>query len=135
MRRSGLLTASALATLLAVPALASPCEDQIRALEARIDDASSKAAALSGGGEGVAASRQAQAMQADAQRQAPGGAAQKLPEHDVKATSAVTPLAGGDRPMKAKAALDRARTLDREGNATGCSEAVAEARRELGPAQ
>jgi hypothetical protein len=135
MRRSGLLTASALATLLSIPALASPCEDQIRALEARIDDASSKAAALSGGGEGVAASRQAQAMQADAQRQAPGGAVQKLPEHDVKATSAVTPLAGGDRPMKAKAALDRARTLDREGNAAGCSEALAEARRELGPAQ
>ena len=135
MRRSGLLTASALATLLSIPALASPCEDQIRALEARIDDASSKAAALSGGGQGVAASRQAQAMQADAQRQASGGAVQKLPEHDVKATSAVTPLAGGDRPMKAKAALDRARGLDREGNAAGCSEAVAEARRELGPAQ
>ena len=89
MRRSGLLTASALATLLSIPALASPCEDQIRVLEARIDDASSKAAALSGGGEAVAASRQAQAMQADAQRQASGGAVQKLPEHDVKATSAV----------------------------------------------
>ncbi|MFL5226512.1 MAG: hypothetical protein ACJ8CH_23925, partial [Microvirga sp.] len=80
MRRSGLLTASVLATLLSVPALASPCEDQIRALEARIDDASSKAAALSGGGEGVAASRQAQAMQADAQPQASGGAVQTLPE-------------------------------------------------------
>ena len=47
-------------------------------------------------------------MQADAQRQASGGAVQKLPEHDVKATSAVTRLAGGDRPMKAKAALERA---------------------------
>src|SRR5215204_4100276 len=101
MRRSGLLTASALATLLSVPALASPCEDQIRVLEARVDDASSKAAALSGGGQGVAASRQSQAMKADAQSTAQGGTVQKLPEHDVSATSAATPLAGGDKPMKA----------------------------------
>ena len=37
--------------------------------------------------------------------------------------------------LDGSAALDRARTLDREGNAAGCSEALAEARRELGPAQ
>src|SRR5215204_7244781 len=80
MRRSGLLTASALATLLSVPALASPCEDQIRALEARVDDASSRAAALSGGGQGVAASRESQAIQADAQK-SPSGTVQRLPEH------------------------------------------------------
>src|SRR5215213_7263550 len=134
MRYFVMIAVSSLLTIAAVPALASPCEDQIRALEARVDDASSRAAALSGGGQGVAASRESQAMQADAQK-SPSGTVQRLPEHDVKATSAVTPLAGGDKPMKAKTALDRARTLDWEGNATGCSEAVAEARRELGPAQ
>jgi hypothetical protein len=135
MRDRVLLTASVLAGLLALPALASPCADDIRALEARVDEASSRTAALSGGGEGVAASRQAQAMQAEARPPHSGEPVQKLPEHDVNATAAVTPLAGGDKTMKAKAALDRARALDREGNAAGCTEALAEARRELGPAQ
>ena len=134
MRYSVMIAMSALLTIAAVPALASACEDQIRALEARVDDASSRAAALSGGGQGVAASRESQAMQADAQK-SPSGTAQRLPEHDVKATSAVTPLAGGDKPMKAKAALERARALDREGNAAGCAEALADATRELGPGQ
>ena len=128
------LAAGTMSVLLAVPALASPCEDDIRALDARVNDAASRSGALSGGGEGVAASRQAQAMQADAHRPT-GAPSQKLPEHDVNATAAVTLLAGGDRPLKAKAALDRARTFERDGNAAACSEAVAEARRELGPAQ
>jgi hypothetical protein len=133
--RHKLIAAGALAMLAAGPAFASPCEDDIRALDARVNDASSKSAALSGGGEGVAASRQAQAMAADAKAPPAGQTAQKLPEHDVNATAAVTPLAGGDKPMRAKAALDRARTFDRDGNAAGCADAVAEARRELGPAQ
>ena len=135
MRHSRLIVTSALAALLSAPAFASPCEDQIRLLEARVGDAASRAGALSGGGEAVAASRQAQAMQAEARPQAPAGAAQKLPEHDIGATAAVTPLAGGDKAMKAKAALERARNLDRQGNAAGCAEALAEASRELGPAQ
>jgi hypothetical protein len=134
MRHAMLIAAGALATLVTVPAFAS-CQDDIRALDARVNDASSRSAALSGGGEGVAASRQSQAMEADAKAPAAGQPAQKLPEHDVNATAAVTPLGGGDKPMRAKAALDRARTFDRDGNAAGCADAVAEARRELGPAQ
>ncbi len=134
MRYSVMTAVSALLTIAAVPALASACEDQIRALEARVDDASTRAAALSGGGQGVAASRQSQAIEADAHK-SPSGTVQGLPEHDVKATSAVTPLAGGDKPMKARAALERARALDREGNAAACAEAVADATRELGPGQ
>jgi hypothetical protein len=135
MRHRVLFTASTLAVLLTLPALASPCADDIRALEVRVNDASSKTAALSGGGEGVAASRQAQAMQADARPPQAGEPVQKLPEHDVNATAAVTPLAGGDKTMKAKAALDRARALDQEGNAAACTEALAEVRRDLAPAQ
>ena len=42
--------------LIAGPALASPCGDAIRALEPRIDEAVSKSAALSSGGQAVAAS-------------------------------------------------------------------------------
>jgi len=135
MRQIVLLAAGILGSILAVPVFASPCEDDIRALDARVNDASSRSAALSGGGEGVAASRQAQAMQADAKAPPRGQPAQKLPEHDVNATSAVTPLGGGDKPMMAKAALDRARTFERDGNAAACAEAVGEARRELGSGQ
>ncbi|WP_134495315.1 hypothetical protein [Microvirga pakistanensis] len=115
--------------------LASPCGDAIRALEPRVDEAVSKSAALSSGGQAVAASRESQAMQADKQPAPPGSAAQKLPEHDVGATAAATPLAGGDNAMRARSALSRAQALDRDGDASGCATAVEEARRELGPAQ
>ncbi len=121
--------------LIAGPALASPCGDAIRVLEPRVDEAVSKSAALSSGGQAVAASRESQAMQADKQPAPPGSAVQKLPEHDVGATSAATPLAGGDNAMRARAALSRAQALDRDGNASGCDTAVEEVRRELGPTQ
>ncbi len=121
--------------LIAGPALASPCGDAIRVLEPRVDEAVSKSAALSSGGQAVAASRESQAMQADKQPAPPGSAVQKLPEHDVGATAAATPLAGGDNAMRARAALSRAQALDRDGNASGCDTAVEEVRRELGPTQ
>jgi hypothetical protein len=74
-------------------------------------------------------------MQAEAGKTPAGEPVQKLAEHDAAATAALTPLAGGEAPMKARAALERARKLDREGNSSGCDEAVTEAQRELGPAQ
>lgn len=135
MKQPSLTTLVVFTSLLATPVLASPCGDAIRALEPRVDEAVSKSAALSSGGQGVAASREAQAMQADKQPTPPGTSMQKLPEHDVGATAAAAPLAGGDKAMRARAALNRAQTLDREGNASGCSAAVDEARGELGPAQ
>ncbi len=119
--------------LISGPVLASPCTDAIRALEPRVDEAVSKSAALSSGGQGVAASREAQAMQADKSPNA--SPAQKLPEHDVGATAAATPLAGGDDALKARAALNRAQALDRDGDAAGCMSAVEQVRRELAPAQ
>lgn len=121
--------------IIPMPTLASPCGDAIRALEPRIDQALSKSVALSSGGQGVAASREAQALQADKQPAQPDSSVQKLPEHDVGATAAVTPLAGGDNALKARAALDRAQALDRQGKAAECTAAVEEARREIGPSQ
>ncbi|MBD2750893.1 hypothetical protein IC232_30090 [Microvirga sp. BT688] len=121
--------------LITGPALASPCGDAIRVLEPRVDEAVSRSAALSSGGQAVAASRESQAMQANKQPTSPGSSVQKLPEHDVGATAAATPLAGGDNAMRARAALSRAQALDRDGNAAGCSTAIEDARRELGPAQ
>jgi len=131
MKQLSLTVAFVFSVTISASALASPCGDAIRALEPRVEEALSKSAALSSGGQGVAASRESQAMQAEEQPTVPGSSAQKLPEHDVGATAAVTPLAGGDNALKARAALSRAQALDREGNASECSTAVEEARREL----
>lgn len=135
MKQSAFIAVVASPMFIAGPLLASPCGDAIRALEPRVDEALSRSAALSSGGQGVAASREAQAMQAEKNPPSPGSPVQKLPEHDTQATAAATPLAGGDNAVKARAALSQAQTLDREGNAAGCSAAVEEARRKLGPAQ
>jgi hypothetical protein len=135
MKQLSLTAVIASSFLIIGPVLASPCGDAIRSLEPRVDEAVSKSAALSSGGQAVAASRESQAMQADNQQSPPGSSVQKLPEHDVGATAAATPLAGGDNAMRARAALSRAQALDREGNASGCSTAVEEVRRELAPAQ
>jgi len=131
MKQLSLTAALVFSFTISASALASPCGDAIRALEPRVEEALSKSAALSSGGQGVAASREAQAMQAEEQPTVPGTSVQKLPEHDVGATAAVTPLAGGDNALRARAALGRAQALDREGKATDCSIAVEEARREL----
>jgi hypothetical protein len=135
MKQLSLTAVVALGFLVAGPVLASPCGDAIRALEPRVDEAVSKSVALSSGGQAVAASRESQAMQAERQPTPPGSPVQKLPEHDVAATAAATPLAGGDNALRARAALDRAQAHDREGNISECSTAVEEARRELGPVQ
>jgi len=135
MKQPSLIVPILFSVIMPTPILASPCGDAIRALEPRVDEAVSKSVALSSGGQGVAASRESQAMQADKQPTAPGTSVQRLPEHDVGATNAATPLAGGDNALKARAALSRAQALDREGNASECSVAVEEAQRELGPAQ
>jgi hypothetical protein len=128
------LAAAVLSLLSAAPAWASPCGDQIRALEPRVDEAVSRSASLSSGGQGVAASREGQAMQAE-RGQKPSPPVQSLPEHDVNATAAAKPLAGGDRAMNARTALSRATALDRDGDAAGCMSAVEQVRRELTPAQ
>jgi hypothetical protein len=135
MKRPACLAVLLSHLFIAGPVFATPCGDEIRALEPRVDEAMSKSAALSSGGQGVAASREAQAMQAEKSPPPPGAPAQKLPEHGVGATAAATPLAGGDNAVKARAALNRAQAQDREGDASGCSASVEEARRELGSPQ
>src|SRR4051812_3615534 len=135
MKHKGLSIAAGLCLLGTIPASASPCGDAIRTLEPRVDAAISQSVALSSGGQGVAASREAQAMQADKRPAPTASSPQKLAEHDVGATAAATPLAGGDKALKARAALGRAQAMDREGDASGCAMALEEVRRELGSAQ
>lgn len=124
----------AVSFLASLPALATPCGDTIRALEPRVDEVVARSASLSSGGQGVAASREGQAMQAE-RGQKPTPPVQALPEHDVGATAAAKPLAGGDRAIAARTALSRARALDRDGDAAGCARAVAEVERALAPTQ
>src|SRR4051794_9579289 len=67
MKQLSMIGGVAFGFLVAGPVLASTCEDAIRALEPRVDDAVSRSAALSSGGQAVAASRESQSMQADRQ--------------------------------------------------------------------
>ena len=130
-----LAAAGALCALVAGPASASPCTDQIAGLEARLNDSAETAVSASSGGQGVAAAREGQAMQARDQNRPVGEPAAPF-QNEARETQATQRAAaaggGGDRIMQAKAQLNRARALDQQGNGTGCMEAVAEARKQLG---
>ena len=117
-------------------ASASPCTDQIGALEARLNETGSAAAAASSGGQGVAAAREAQAMEARNENrpvEPPPAVPFQSERREAQATQrAAEAGAGGDRVMQAKATLNRARSFDAQGNAQACMEVVAEARRQFG---
>ncbi len=137
MFRKLLATAGALSALAAAgPAFASPCTDQIDALERRLNDTAGTAAAASSGGQGVAAAREAQAMEARDQNRPvspPPAVPFQSEGREAQATQrAAEAGGGGDRVMQAKATLNRARSFDAQGNGQGCMEAVEEARRQIG---
>jgi cell division septum initiation protein DivIVA len=123
--------------LLAGPSLASPCTDRINALEARVNEAAEATASLSSGGEGVAAARESQAMQA--RNQGAPVAAPTVPpfQNEVREAQTTRQAAeaggGGDRVMQARAMLNQARTLDGRGDSTACLDMVTQADRQLGP--
>ncbi|TCZ64810.1 hypothetical protein [Roseicella aquatilis] len=114
------------AALPAPPALASPCGDRLAALERRIDAGTARAAAASSGGQAVAAAREGQAAR-PGQSNEPAMPFQD-PAREAQATRQAAE-AGGTGMAEARAALNRARLLDQQGDAAGCAEAVAEAER------
>ena len=135
---SRLMTAAAGALYLFVggPSLASPCTDRIDALEARLDEEGETTAAVSTGGQGVAAARESQAMQAENQG-APIAPSTVTPFQDEPKEAQATLEAaeaggGGDRVMQARATLNEARTLDGRGDSAGCLNMVTHAERQLG---
>jgi hypothetical protein len=135
MLRKRLMAAGAFCALAAGPVLASPCTDQIDALERRLNDTGATAAAASSGGQGVAAAREAQAMEARDENRPAGAPAVPFQAEgrEAQATQRATEAGGGgDRVMQAKATLNRARSFDAQGNGAGCMEAVAEARKQIG---
>lgn len=133
--RKLLAAAGALCVLAAGPAFASPCTDQIGALEARLNETATAAGAASSGGQAVAAAREGQAVQSQDGNRPPGAPAVPFQAEgrEAQATQrAAEAGGGGDRVMQAKATLNRARTLDAQGDGPACMEAVAEARRQVG---
>ena len=118
------------------PGFASPCTDQVDALERRLNETAATAAAAQSGGQGVAAARGAQAMEARDENR-PVGPHPAVPfqseGQEAQATQRAAEAGGaGDRVMQAKATLNRARSFDAQGNAQGCTEAVEEARKQIG---
>ncbi len=127
---------AALYLLLAGSSLASPCTDRINALEARVKEAAEATASVSSGGQGVAAARESQAMQA--RNQGEPIAPSTVPPFQNEAREAQTTKqaadvgGGGDRVMQARATLNEARTLDGRGDSTACLDLVTQAERQLG---
>lgn len=136
MFRKLLATAGALSALAAGPVSASPCTDQVGALEAKLNETAAAASSASSGGQAVAAARGAQAMEArDENRPVSPPPAVPFQSEGREAQDtqrAAEAGGGGDRVMQAKATLNRARSFDAQGNAQGCMEALEEAKKQIG---
>ncbi|AWN41054.1 hypothetical protein [Methylobacterium durans] len=104
-------------------ALASPCGDQIAALDKRVKDEAREAISASTSGKSVAAAREGQGIE-------PGRAGQPSVSEAPPDKSAEAGK-GADKAQQAKVALDEARTADTKGDAKGCEAAVARAKQEL----
>ena len=115
------LLAAALAGA-AGPAHASPCTDQIAALEAKVKDQAKESISASTGGQADAGARGGEGGAAGGTVDTPPTAP---PEKSAEAGK------GGDKAMQAKVALDEARTADGKGDAKGCMDALGRARRQL----
>lgn len=130
-----LIPAAAIVAILATgPASASPCTEQIAALEARLDEKAETAISTSSSGQGVAGAREGQAMQAEREDVASGEPAVPFQDEEQEAQAtqrAADAGGGGDLIMQAKATLNRARMLDRDGDIAGCEAALAEAQKQL----
>jgi hypothetical protein len=126
---------AALYVVLAGSSLASPCADRINALEARVNEMAEATASASSGGQGVAAARESQAMQARNQGEPIAPRAVPPFQNEAREAQATRQAAeaggGGDRVMQARAKLNEARTLDGRGDGTACLDMVTQAERQL----
>ena len=127
---------AALSLLLAGSALASPCTDRINALEMRVNEAAEATASVSSGGQGVAAARESQAMQARNQGQPISPSTVPPFQNEAREAQATRQAAdaggGGDRVMQARAKLNEAKALDGRSDNAACLDKITEAERQLG---
>ncbi|KAB1075596.1 hypothetical protein [Methylobacterium planeticum] len=115
--------ASLLVAGLAGPALASPCGDQIAALEKRVKAEATEAISASTSGKATAGAREGQGVTGSTGGQA--SVPEAPPEKSAQAGQ------GGDRAQQAKVALDEARTADKKGDASACEAAIGRAKQQL----
>ncbi len=127
------IAASLFALFAAAPAWAS-CDDELATLDTKVQAQATKAVATSGGGEGVAAKRNSEAM-ASRDSAAPVTSGQAGPAGGAKETQATTQAAqaggSGDRVMQAKASINEARVAKGKGDEAGCMAAVTKAKGQL----
>jgi hypothetical protein len=111
--RAALLSLAAL--VLATPALAqTSCAEQIATIERRLS--SEGAVAVTG-----------------ATGQAPVQGSPRAPPAPAGTSSTDAPAPTGERIAAARAAIEKARGLDRQGNAQACNDAMTEAKQLIGP--
>lgn len=125
MTRHAWLAAGFLAaSLLAGPASATTCSDQIAKVDGLVKEQSKEAISASTSGKADAGARAGQGMT--------GGTADPTPE--APADKSAEAGKGGDRAMQAKVALDEARTAQGKGDEKGCTDALGRAQKLLATA-
>ncbi|WP_410219347.1 hypothetical protein [Paracoccus sp. (in: a-proteobacteria)] len=121
------LTRILLATSLALAATpaAATCADRISYLEEVLDEAARMSISTSSGGQGVAGSREGQAM-SEVDSPEPAAPYQEEPEEAEAIEEAEEAGEGGDRILQARAALGEARATEESGDAEACEGEVRE---------
>lgn len=126
--------AAGLFALLAVAPAWASCDDELAALDKKVQAQATEAVATSSGGEGVAGKRNSEAMAArDSDRPVttaqlgPSGGAQ-----EAKVTNQAAHAGGsGDRVMQAKVSINEARVAKGKNDEAGCMAAVSKAKGQL----
>lgn len=126
--------ASLFALLVAAPALAASCDEELAGLDKRVTTQATEAVATASGGQGVAAKREGEAKQARdtqtaAKTEAKGPAGGAM---EAQATAGAAQAGGGgDRVMQAKVSINEARVAKGKGDEAGCLAGVAKAKGQL----
>jgi hypothetical protein len=100
--------------------MAESCKEQLDALEAELEEAAERSISASTGGQGVAASREAQAQEVEPQFEEPAVPYQKEHEEAAAIERAEDAGEGGEVFMQAKALLEEARAAAQEDDDAGC---------------
>ena len=109
------LCLSLLTTLVAAPALASPCSDRIAALDGRVKSQANTAISASTGSKTIAAHREGEGQT---------GTGGQTDRREAPAEKSAEAGKGADQAQQAKVALEEARTADGKGDAKGCEAAL-----------
>jgi hypothetical protein len=116
------LSALLLSAALTQSAFASPCGDQVEALDQQARSKATEAISASTSGKSTAGSREAQGIT---------GTEGRPPVPEAPPGMSAAAGKGGDLAQQAKVSVEQARTADKKGDAKGCEEALARARDQI----